>query len=367
MNESVYMLLSNPCDPDPRVQFEAETLASRYKVKIIAWDRNGNSSQYEQRDNYDIERFQKRSQYGSGIKQLFGFIRFYIKAIRILFKDKPKYVHCHDLDTLFAGFIYKIFTKNSRLVYDAHEIYSEMITKNNTLRAIIVWFEKILLKKVSLFITVGEIRKKWYKDNNYKNDVVIVGNWKKRKNETTSSNEKKATYKILYVGSLNEERNIEYILERVSNDNRFELIIGGSGSQVELVKEYSNKYSNISFLGFIKDQDYFDKLNSEADIIYYGLDESNAISITAVPNKMFEAITYNKVFYATFIGEILFFSEKYDVFFPVNTSDATLDSLYEYVSNNEEMKILEEKNNLLYENYNVDRASSILLESYAQI
>lgn len=82
---------------------------------------------------------------------------------------------------------------------------------------------------------------------------------------------------------------------------------------------------------------------------------------------MFEAIAYNKVFYATFIGEILFFSEKYDVFFPVNTSDATLDSLYEYVSNNEEMKILEEKNNLLYENYNVDRASSILLESYAQI
>lgn len=367
MKESVYMLLSNPCDPDPRVQFEAETLASRYKVKILAWDRSGKSKQYEQRDKYDVERFQIRSQYGAGIKQIFGFIRFYVRALRILFKEKPQYVHCHDLDTLAIGFIYKIFIQNSKLVYDAHEVYSEMITEKKSFRANVVRLEKKLLKKANLFITVGEVRRQWYEDNGYKKDVVIVGNWKKRNDEIRKTIEEKPIYRILYIGTLNEERNIKYILDRVSKDNRFELIIGGSGSQIKMVKEYSHSYSNITFLGFVKDQDYFDELNKNSDIIYYGLDETHPISLTAVPNKMFEAIAYNKVFYATFIGEILLFNEKYDVFIPVNTSEITLDKLFNYVNDKMLMKTLEEKNNLIYEKYNLDRASKILLESYSQI
>lgn len=366
MKESIVMLLSNSCDPDPRVQFEAETLTKRYKVKILAWDRNCKSKHNEQKYNYDIVRIQIKSQYGTGIKQISSFLKFYIKAIQFLFREKPQYVHCHDLDTLLIGYIYQILNKDSRLVYDAHEIYSEMSPKNRIFKKITVGFEKFLLKKVSLFITVGEVRKQWYEDNGYKNDVVIVGNWKKRNVEIEKSIKEKAIYKILYIGTLNEERNIKYILERVSNDNRFELTIGGSGSQVELVKEYANKNTNISFLGFVKDQDYFDKLNKESDIIYYGLDETHSISLTAVPNKMFEAIAYNKVFYATFIGEILLFNEKFDVFFPVNTSEVTLDSLFNYVTDKNIIKTLEEKNNLLHEKYNIDSASKILLESYSQ-
>lgn len=76
-------------------------------------------------------------------------------SVRVGTKIKPDIVHANDLDTLLAGYLIKKKT-GAKLVYDAHEIWTEM--GSSLPRYIIFIFkilEKILLKQVDAFISIN--------------------------------------------------------------------------------------------------------------------------------------------------------------------------------------------------------------------
>jgi len=104
------MVVSNPCDPDPRVEKEALALASAgYTVTIHAFDREGNRPKEELLNGIRILRYRVgvtprgAPNLFTGLKVLRGLQRFRRKVAETLESEKVDIVHCHDADTLWVG------------------------------------------------------------------------------------------------------------------------------------------------------------------------------------------------------------------------------------------------------------------------
>jgi len=102
----VVMLLSNPFVSDPHVYAEALALSENgYDVTVVAWDRTCAHPETEDRGGIHIRRVRVRATFGQGTRQLLPFLAFWRQAISALSQMKVDVVHCHDLDTLFAGWV----------------------------------------------------------------------------------------------------------------------------------------------------------------------------------------------------------------------------------------------------------------------
>jgi len=372
--KKVIMLLSNPCIKDPRVENEAEILSSSgYDVQILAWDRKLEASIKEKRKKFKIIRVRSKSDYARGLIQIFSFFQLYFKFIKYLLWTKDlNIVHCHDLDTLAAGVIVKIF-KRIKLVYDAHEIYSDMVFKNFLLNRLCVAFEKFFLKFTDLFITVSNTRKKWYEKNKYSKSPVILGNWKSESSLKLNIKMEKRKLKItdkiliLYIGSLNKERMIAELVEAIKNDKRFAFFIAGNGTEKDRILKTIENANNIKYLGYLKNDKEIDYYNKICDVIYYGINSSYTISKTASPNKMFEAISLDKIFYCTRVGEMKIINRINEPFVFIKNFEKDLNKIYKLIFNKNLRKNLSDKNKFLSKLYNYENFKKILLYNYSTL
>ena len=106
----VAMIVSNPCDPDPRVEKEAFSLIKAgYDVTIYAFDREENRDEISINRGVNINRYRVgftptgASSLLLGSKVLSGLKRFRKKVLHDLLKNPPDIIHCHDADTLQIG------------------------------------------------------------------------------------------------------------------------------------------------------------------------------------------------------------------------------------------------------------------------
>jgi glycosyltransferase involved in cell wall biosynthesis len=372
IKKNVILLLTNPCLIDPRVELEASILAdSGYKTQIIAWDRICSSKDIEIRNGYKIVRIKIKSAYSKGLSQIFKLIKFYFAAYKYIKNEKNiSIVHCNDLDTLPLGFILKLLLK-VRLVYDAHEIYSEMAFNNRLLQNLCVFIEKQLLKKVDLFFTVGMTRYDWYKTNGYPIMPVILGNYKEKiKLKINIKREKKKLgiddkIVILYIGVLNKERMIVELINAVKNNNRFFLFIAGEGTELEKITGVSYGADNIKYLGYIDDPEILNFYNYICDVIYYGLHDKYNVSKTAVPNKMYEAIAYDKIFLTSRTGEMMVLDKDGGLFVYIDELKNDLERICKIIKNKKRRLSITAGNNKLYKIYNQVQFKKILLENYS--
>ncbi|MGH6905448.1 MAG: hypothetical protein ACREIR_22235, partial [Geminicoccaceae bacterium] len=88
-------------------------------MTIICWDRHGELSGREIRDGIRIVRIQDvKAGFGTGWRLSVRIPRFWRQAVRLATDLQPAVVHCHDLDTLYAGWRIKK-RLGCRLIYDA--------------------------------------------------------------------------------------------------------------------------------------------------------------------------------------------------------------------------------------------------------
>ena len=124
----IVMLVSNACRPDPRVEKEAAVLgAAGHEVTIVAWDREGETAETEQRDRFVVERVGPRAEYGAGLRSLRSFRRFWGAAATRAVELEADAIHCHDTDTILAGMraVRALRGRGSAavLTIDFHELY----------------------------------------------------------------------------------------------------------------------------------------------------------------------------------------------------------------------------------------------------
>lgn len=140
----VVMLVMNDVRNDSRVQKEARVLAEAGAiVTIVGTPRNG-AGPWES-DVFDVRLVEPMVASESPlwpwrvIANLAREYRLWVRMADAASALEPDVIHCHDLDTLWAG-MHAVRRTGARLVYDAHELFTE--------RSGTVWWRKGVLEHV---------------------------------------------------------------------------------------------------------------------------------------------------------------------------------------------------------------------------
>jgi glycosyltransferase involved in cell wall biosynthesis len=309
----VLMLLTNAFEPDPRVHQEAKSLVENgYCVTIVCWDRDCKFPPQEVIEGIKIERIHVRSTHGRGSTQAPFLLLFWVKAYARASNKGFDIVHCHDFDTVPLGYLLAK-QKKSKLVYDAHESYVDMLENlPRFFKKIIYAGENFLLRRADLLITVGETLKEAFKQRGAKR-TCVVGNWKDPEAfvfpEEVLKAEKR-NLKILngqlvisFISNLGRERQLPQLIRAVADSPGLFLIIGGDGPCKEIAAEAHQHYPNIVYLGRVPPS-RVPIYTAISDIIFYGFDPKNPNSKFSAPNKLFEALAAGKAVLTGDIGEI---------------------------------------------------------------
>lgn len=290
------MLLSNPFMVDPRVSREAKSLIDNgHEVTVIVWDRKNDYPEHEVVDGVNLIRIHNNRLMKLLPNDLFRnplwWRTAYKKALELYKTNKFKFdvVHCHDLDTLQAGVWLKKKT-NAKLIYDAHEIFGYMISRD--MPKVVVkaafWMEKRLIKNVDRVITVNEPLKKYFKSITYKS-ITVVMNCKDLISEEYQP-PKNEVFTICYIGVLHKSRMFPEIVDVIGNIENVKLVIAGKKENLyDDVKERCKKYDNVEFLGAIPFDEVIPK-TLRSDVVVCMVNPNDLNNKIAIANKQFEAM-----------------------------------------------------------------------------
>ena len=129
---SVAMVVTNACNPDPRVIKSAKWLAEQgHNVTIHAFDRQQSSPKTSIEDGVNIVRYHLGlSPYGGLLRTGLGIRKFQNAVIKNLTSDCPSAVVCHDADTLRVGC--KLKKKfGTKVIFDMHDLQHTWVLMNN--------------------------------------------------------------------------------------------------------------------------------------------------------------------------------------------------------------------------------------------
>ena len=290
------MLLSNPFMTDHRVYKEAKSLLDTgNEVTVIVWDRK---HKYKSEDVFEGVKLVRI--HNKGLMKVLPHDLFknpiwwrsaYKKGLELR-KSGFEFdvVHCHDLDTLWAGVKLKKKT-GCKLVYDAHEIFAYMILE--TMPKIVVnavfWLEKRLIKNVDNIITVNDPVKKYLKSIT-DNPIEIVMNCKDLVCKKYQPPPKDNMFTVCYIGGFVKSRMFPELIDIVGEVENVKFVVAGMKSKLqEEVKKRCEKYSNVEFLGQISFNEVIPK-TLESNAIICMFDPDRIGHQIGLPNKIFEAM-----------------------------------------------------------------------------
>ena len=289
------MFLSNPFSVDPRVYKEAKALLDEgNEVTVIVWDRHRDYAPESMIDGIRVIRVHNDSVMKILPNDVFRnplwWRKAYKKALELYRKEYNfDVVHCHDLDTLQIG----VWLKKKlgvKLVYDAHEIFGYMIkdTASKWLSKTSLKMEKKLLEYIDHLITI-DIPFKDYFASIVDKPITIVMNCKDleyKKYEPATSD----IFTLVYIGLMVKDRFFPDIIDLVGNMEGVKLVIAGKKEGVfEEVKNHSEKYDNVEFLGTIPSRDIL-PLTRSGDATFILVNPDTGQHKMNLYNKQFEAM-----------------------------------------------------------------------------
>ncbi|MDD4439889.1 MAG: glycosyltransferase [Tissierellia bacterium] len=262
---------------DDRVLKKAESLSKKFKVTVISVNKKNYPLEEKISNNLHIKnKFIKNK-----LKR--HFIRFcnfwFWKQI---VKENPADIYdCNDPDTIMAG-IYAKKYYNSKIVYDAHELWSDVAEKQKTViktmysfisSNILYWFyERPFIKKYNAVITVNESIKSILKKRYNLTNIFVIYNYS---NYDAITGVKNKDNTLVFIGGyrLGVEKQLLKITEKCNLDP---MIIGFNGNHPE-----------IKYLGFLDKQKYR-KLLRKNKLGFCSYDVNCKSTYYATPNKLFQ-------------------------------------------------------------------------------
>ena len=286
----ILISVTNDLTTDQRVEKTCEVLSEiGYDVLLVG--RKLKKSLPIQR-NYKTIRF--RLLFNKGF--LF-YAEFNIRLFIFLLFTKKDLLFSNDLDTLLPNYIIGKL-QNKKLVFDSHELFSEIpeLVNKQQVKKVWLFLEKTIIPKLQNVITVSDSIKNHY-HNLYGISAIVIRNIPKiehinQKNFEIDAEEKKV---ILYQGSVNIGRGIELMIDTMALLDEYLFIVIGDG---DILEQLNEKVSNLSlhnkvkFLGK-KTPEELKELTPNATI-GMSLEEDLGLNYRyALPNKIFDYLHAN--------------------------------------------------------------------------
>ena len=304
MQKSVCLLLFGNIKYDGRVQKEIETILEHdYNPTLIV---SSFDTKNDKQENYSFPIINLKVKLKNNpIRNLGILYDFWKKAFRQLKRIKPEIVHCNDLDTLYAGHLYKKEHPNTKLIYDAHELFPE---SKSGLGQTFFWnqIEKAVIHSADEII-VPEKNRANYLEKKYKiSKITILENFpRKIKIQDAESNffankveDSESKVKILYLGAINKNRELDTIIkafEGLSSNYTLQIVGSGKESYIEELKAIVNALNlknQVYFHAPVSQKQVINVINSsDIGLVFYK--NNNINNYYCASNKLFEFIACN--------------------------------------------------------------------------
>lgn len=292
---SVHITLT-PLDFESRTFKQANSIAEIDQVgsiKLFGIKKSTLKLKYPLDKKIEILKFKK-----SNFPNWVNYFLYLIYIIRKIDDNHTKIFHIHSVKTLPYIFPLKIVFKNSKIVYDTHELETETMGLKGLRKLFMKMIEKIFINHVDLSVFVNDAIKNWYLKN-YKTDlnsVVVYNapneNWGSKRKQNIFREKKYVENKlpiILYQGFLTYGRGIENMILNINKlkKNKFNFMFMGYGPLESLIVSSSKKNNHIIFIPSV-DASILPVYTSSAD---YGiaLNGDKCLSYRfSLSNKFFE-------------------------------------------------------------------------------
>ncbi|WP_240911771.1 glycosyltransferase family 4 protein [Thermococcus sp. M36] len=305
--KKVFMLLTNPFKPDPRVYKEAKTLLELgFDVSIVAWDREGKYPSYETVEGINVYRVALKSRYASFVDFLLKLPLFYFRAFKYIVNNREGIyaIHANDFDTApLAFFLSRLL--EAKFIYDVHDLYYTRISlleereKDTPLRKILRRAEILFAKLSDSVITVsksvggrhGGIKEFFVRNGVMPDKIYVVWNTPDLRFFPRLKREKHKGIVVGYIGTIRSISNFVPLFEVARKNRALKLLFVGGGASKDKIRELlSTQYPDIrvEFTGDVpyeKVPEYY----SLCDVIYsvYPMTANIKMSLAV---KMFESI-----------------------------------------------------------------------------
>lgn len=272
---------------DQRVEKVCQTLFDKgYEIELIG---NNWGGLPKMQRGYDFSRIELKS------KVLrYAYVEFQRKLyLKLLEKaDQNTILLANDLDTLLPNYL--ISKKlNIPLVYDSHEIFTEMPSVNGRFTQKI-WrsLESFIAPKLKFMVTASESYADWFHKTYEIERPVVVQNFPVKLENLQNYDEVSLPKIILYQGVINPSRGLDKMIPAMLNIENAEFWIAGDGPKkreyVDLTKTLGLE-NKIKFLGKITPQE-LRKITLKADV-GLSIEENNGLSYYfSMPNKISDYI-----------------------------------------------------------------------------
>jgi glycosyltransferase involved in cell wall biosynthesis len=293
MAYEVVIVRSNAIIFDPRVRKISKSLAKKYNVLVLGWNRESlPTSFFKMEKNILVKLLRLKAPYGK-----IGLVAFYpifwLWITFNLFAYRPKYVHACDLDGMIPCYFYRIIFRRT-LIFDSFDRYAMAFipTKFHTLYMFVNNLENIFAKNANVLIVVSPERLSTFQ--NYKPLITqIIMNcsddeyYKKSDSQSTSRSE----FNLVYAGIVTAERGLLFLINAINAIPRAKLLLAGRIYDKHIKNLWKNP--KINYSGILSPSRAL-CLEAEADVIAILYDPIIPINMVANPNKLFEAMMLGK-------------------------------------------------------------------------
>lgn len=277
----------------------------------------------------------------------FFYAEYNIRLFLFLFFRKAELLVANDLDTLLANYLASGFKRNTRLVYDSHEFFTEVPELVNRPKVQRIWLriERYIFPKLNTVYTVNRSIAEKY-EQLYHKKLKVVRNisplWKPTvllsKSDLGVPEDKFIL--IIQGAGINIHRGAEEAVEAMRSLENTVLLIVGDGDVLPELKKTVNNYDLQNKVLFFGKRPYHELMNFTALAdVGLTLDKPNNLNYRfSLPNKVFDYIHASTPIICTDLPEVTKVVKGNNV--GLVLTDFTVDTLVEAVNELKENKEL---------------------------
>ena len=289
----IVMLLSNPATFDQRPLKEGHSLSKAgWPVTILAWDREletRSDSVYD--DGLVIKRMRVGAGHGTPLLTVPKLFLFYAWCVVQLLSSRVAAIHCHDVDTLPAGFAARFLKlRRPKLVYDMHDLPEAFLRFFPLTRVTQALFLAAARRVADAVVVVNERFVTYLGRLGFTESKLVVVMNAPPLSSGRSTMTAGRPFEVLYYGWLGEERGVRLLVEAVKGLDGVTLTLAGRGELERWVRGQAQLNTSIRVLGWLKMKE-LEPVIREADLIPSLYEPRTKNAMIATPGKLMTAMS----------------------------------------------------------------------------